>query len=868
MTERVEQRPDIPQPDKQESKRYKKVNPAKARLLLFATAGQRERADPDNTAPITPIERTGIEQQTTLGTTILEASEKLSIESRKVADTDWDDFASGLHVYAKAALEAGDKDLAKEDRIAALTAVGLLDVGEKDILIDVKGFYDRYFYDGRSDVGRFIEDLSKICRDEQGFIKQDDLIDMIESLAFDPDEYGEEADLLLIFGKKDNPNLLVADLFETYGLINQPPAFKQETIIPAVEREIQQQVPEDDGARDYLLALAELYLDQPLQPQADDNTPPPPPPPPPPTVEVPIERDQEVSVHEPRKETEKETTTYSYQAASSKGGRSYNEDAYFTPDGFFLPAYSASKSKKHPQFKETSLENPLDSDQQHEQAKYLTSLLNGLEIVDQFGRPKTLDYTPEDISRISETLKINIERGYIQGLTILADGMGGHADGDIASSIATIIAAEQLQYAPTPPPPGTRQDEDYRLTWLKNAVVMADRVLEALNKKMGKNMGTTMTITATVADETFGVSVADSRIYKRNKDTGDVNLLTRDGSGVWRWLKNGTIKTPSEFLSHPRRNEIIPLLRGRLTPNEISTFHTTLARHEQLISCSDGVWEGVNRNSAVLQTIDREYLNNIAGGMDREAAAMLAFGRIFRDMNLAGLPNEESLAVYLTRSEVGELSGDNATVTVTGIEQAAEQDTSNKLDVQPAPVQPRQDEQPPVSPTENDPDREQEQRIAQLFPYIEELVLAKGGKGGIEFQQGEEPNETPERDANDDMLRLRDLFQSTKDNILLCTFIEEEDGKIFIKGGYTQKDHTPCTFSLLFEDKAHGEEFLHWIARDAKGTLKQTFDHFLTLYDRQFFNNDADPFSTIALGEIQEIDENGDIKGEPILSYY
>jgi len=175
-------------------------------------------------------------------------------------------------------------------------------------------------------------------------------------------------------------------------------------------------------------------------------------------------------------------------------------------------------------------------------------------------------------------------------LFLVADGMGGHAAGEIASRIAVDSISEFILH--TKEDDGTwphAYDEHYSRTTnrLMAAVRLANtRVLEAMKKDARlRGMGTT--VVAAMADEE-NVSVAhvgDSRAYLIRE--GQLSRITNDHSWVFEQVQAGML-TEAEAEKHPLRNVITRALGGALqvTP-DASEIHAQPG--DVFLLCSDGL---------------------------------------------------------------------------------------------------------------------------------------------------------------------------------------------------------------------------------------------------------------------------------------
>lgn len=220
-------------------------------------------------------------------------------------------------------------------------------------------------------------------------------------------------------------------------------------------------------------------------------------------------------------------------------------------------------------------------------------------------------------------------------LFLVADGMGGHAAGEIASRIAVESISEFIVH--TKEDDGTwphAYDEHYTRTTnrLMAALRMANtRVLEAMRKDARlRGMGTT--VVACMADESK-ISVAhvgDSRAYMiRN---GKISRITNDHSWVFEQVQAGML-TEAEAEKHPLRNVITRALGGALSVNPDASEIDSHPGDVYLL-CSDGltgmvpeeqILALVTANADDLEKACRELIDmaNEHGGLDNVTAILV-----------------------------------------------------------------------------------------------------------------------------------------------------------------------------------------------------------------------------------------------------
>ena len=220
-------------------------------------------------------------------------------------------------------------------------------------------------------------------------------------------------------------------------------------------------------------------------------------------------------------------------------------------------------------------------------------------------------------------------------LFLVADGMGGHAAGEIASRIAVDSISEFILH--TKEDDGTwphAYDEHYKRSTnrLMAAVRMANtRVLEAMRKDARlRGMGTT--VVACMADDTT-VSVAhvgDSRAYMIRD--GQLSRITNDHSWVFEQVQAGML-TEAEAEKHPLRNVITRALGGALqvTPD---ASEVESKPGDVFLLCSDGltgmvpeseILKIVTANDSDLEKACRELIDaaNERGGLDNVTAVLV-----------------------------------------------------------------------------------------------------------------------------------------------------------------------------------------------------------------------------------------------------
>ncbi|MEW9697817.1 Stp1/IreP family PP2C-type Ser/Thr phosphatase [Paenibacillus sp. SI8] len=211
-------------------------------------------------------------------------------------------------------------------------------------------------------------------------------------------------------------------------------------------------------------------------------------------------------------------------------------------------------------------------------------------------------------------------------LAIVADGMGGHQAGDIASTMAVEIIEAQLQTIHWGMPVDACKQA------LKQAIEKANESIYEFASQGENYHGMGTTVVAIIASRELLIigHIGDSRAYKIAGES--ITQLTEDHSLVYELVKNGQI-TPEEADHHPRRNWITRAL-GTEPGVEVDLYEYAWRPGETILICSDGlsglvdsseIWQIVksheNLEEAAEQLINRAL---DAGGDDNVTVVLLA----------------------------------------------------------------------------------------------------------------------------------------------------------------------------------------------------------------------------------------------------
>jgi PPM family protein phosphatase len=170
-------------------------------------------------------------------------------------------------------------------------------------------------------------------------------------------------------------------------------------------------------------------------------------------------------------------------------------------------------------------------------------------------------------------------------LMMVADGMGGHAAGEVASRMAAdTITNEYFNNGR-----GAAAEKK-----LQQAFTLANKNIYAAAAANAacKGMGTTCTALVIINDHVYYAHVGDSRAYIIKNDTA--TQITTDHTYVQELIKEGKI-SPQEAGEHPQRN-ILTNAMGTKPQIRIDTgkCDCTMNTHDKLLICSDGLYEYVH----------------------------------------------------------------------------------------------------------------------------------------------------------------------------------------------------------------------------------------------------------------------------------
>lgn len=207
-------------------------------------------------------------------------------------------------------------------------------------------------------------------------------------------------------------------------------------------------------------------------------------------------------------------------------------------------------------------------------------------------------------------------------LYLVADGMGGHNAGEVASKTAVESCIRYVQ---------NKEDISDIPTVLKRAVNYANMVVyEKSKKKLNlRGMGTTITACLIKDNDVVIANVGDSSCFVI--DDNGMEKITKDHSLVQELIDDGSI-TEEEALIHPNKN-IITRALGTKRYIDVDIFIKKVSDVKKIILCTDGLTNEVNREEMydiIVKNNNREaciqLVELVKGKGGRDNVSVMVFG--------------------------------------------------------------------------------------------------------------------------------------------------------------------------------------------------------------------------------------------------
>ncbi|NLC25657.1 MAG: Stp1/IreP family PP2C-type Ser/Thr phosphatase [Fastidiosipila sp.] len=181
------------------------------------------------------------------------------------------------------------------------------------------------------------------------------------------------------------------------------------------------------------------------------------------------------------------------------------------------------------------------------------------------------------------------------GIFIIADGLGGHRSGELASRISCQFASEYLeQELPL-------KNEPAEIRRILDEVVQKTNIhvyMKSLENEEHKGMGTTLTIGVIYPESCFFAHIGDTRVYRLRED--HFEQITQDHTYVGEMLASGTL-SEDEIRVHPRRHVLTQAI-GYPEFLDVDYIHLDRALNDRFIMSSDGL-HGVLNDDFIYETL-------------------------------------------------------------------------------------------------------------------------------------------------------------------------------------------------------------------------------------------------------------------------
>ncbi len=222
--------------------------------------------------------------------------------------------------------------------------------------------------------------------------------------------------------------------------------------------------------------------------------------------------------------------------------------------------------------------------------------------------------------------QVDADKGWL--CAVIADGMGGHAAGEVASNIARtqfLDLVEELFSSPNDSFPNEQTMREALSDYVSQVDVQIKQ--HAKQHPEDEGLGTTMVAIILYANQCWIVNIGDSRCYRfRNNE---LQQLTRDDTLIQSWLEKGQI-SPENIDSSPYKNVLTQALGSKetLTPQILSI---AIQQGDRFLLCSDGLSNCMS-NAFISDTLQQYALNESTKQLLDEALS-------------AGAPDNVSLIV-------------------------------------------------------------------------------------------------------------------------------------------------------------------------------------------------------------------------------
>ena len=232
------------------------------------------------------------------------------------------------------------------------------------------------------------------------------------------------------------------------------------------------------------------------------------------------------------------------------------------------------------------------------------------------------------------TIASSIQNSYGEepfGIFIVADGMGGHEKGDVASSVAARAAASTILneiYLPTL----TNNHQGQSQRPINEALVAAVEDANLQVQQLAPEGGTTLTAAMIMGSSAYIAHVGDTRAYLLQQKS--LKQITEDHSLAQRLKETGQA-TPEQIA---QIENVLYRAIGQSGAIEVDTHVQHLPAGSSLLLCSDGLWKGIDDDALMQELVNDSStpqeacqklvaLANKKGGEDNITVIIVSMGR-------------------------------------------------------------------------------------------------------------------------------------------------------------------------------------------------------------------------------------------------
>ncbi|MBR5968779.1 MAG: serine/threonine-protein phosphatase [Lachnospiraceae bacterium] len=201
------------------------------------------------------------------------------------------------------------------------------------------------------------------------------------------------------------------------------------------------------------------------------------------------------------------------------------------------------------------------------------------------------------------------------GIFVVADGLGGHEHGEVASSCARDVMLEGwhpaeytearpvMQYKDAAQAQGAFRESD-RAAWLAERAFEANRSILALQEESGSVLKSTLAALAIDGDQAVWAHVGDTRIYYLHR--GWVQEVTEDHSVAYKKFKAGEISREALAWDEDQSRLLRSLGSVERYEAQVTVCDTPIEPGDAFLLCSDGAWEYLRDGEIAIDLLKAE----------------------------------------------------------------------------------------------------------------------------------------------------------------------------------------------------------------------------------------------------------------------